>query len=74
MSCNFWTLMGDGNNYQCWYMADVIAIFVANVVPLLMLADVVAMLAQDVAIFCGRCYYHFWLLADVIALCLLMVP
>ena len=23
----FWTLMGNGNNYQCWYMADVIAIF-----------------------------------------------
>ena len=23
----FWTLMGVGNNYQCWYMADVIAIF-----------------------------------------------
>ena len=23
----FWTLMGNGNNYQCWYMADVVAIF-----------------------------------------------
>ena len=49
----FWTLMGNGNNYQCWYMADVIAIFVANVIPLLMLADVVAMLAEVVAIFGG---------------------
>ena len=40
-----------------------------------MLADVVAMLAEVVAIFFGGwCYYHFWLLADVIAICLLMVP
>ena len=23
----FWTLMGNGNNYQYWYMADVVAIF-----------------------------------------------
>ena len=46
--------MGNGNNYQCWYMADVIAIFfVASVIPLMMLADIVAMLADIVAIFGG---------------------
>ena len=59
-------------NVGIWQM--LLPFFVANVIPLLMLADVVAMLAQVVAIFGGRCYYHFWLLADVIAICLLMVP
>ena len=72
MSCNFWTLMDIGMITKVG-IRQMLLPFVVKVIPTLVLADVVAMLADVVAILVAD-VVATWLLADVIAICLLMVP